>query len=176
VAILTLKNKIIVDQNLYKWHRHWGRLQKKFFAEAHELYEKRKIDNFINSKGFQKVYHIKDNYLDFQFQTTQNIDEADLILITDQKFSRYRCEKIISDIKQFLEKCPDLFVCLNRHYLNITGTETDETLPDDYQDAIETWLQKSMPFSVENHSERFIDDGSYFTWVIPDQKFYITKK
>jgi hypothetical protein len=64
---------------------------------------------------------------------------------------------------------------LNRHYLNITGTETDKSLPDDYEPAIQKWLEKSLELPVQNYSEKFVDDGKYFTWVIPDQKFYIEK-
>ena len=176
MAILKSKNKIIVDHNLYKWHRNWGKLQKKFFAETHELHEHTKIENFVKTNGFQKVYHIKDNNLDFKFTTTDNIKQADLILVTDQKISRYRCKDIISKINALIDECPSIYLCLNRHYLNITGTEIDTTLPDDYEQAIETWLKKNLDYTVKNYSERFIDDGQYFTWVIPDQKFYITKK
>ena len=175
VAILKSKNKIIIDHSLYKWHRHWGRLQEKFFSETHELHEKIKIENFVESNGFKQVYHIKDNYLNFNFQTTEYIKQADLILITDQKFSRYRCKDIILKIKALMDSCPSIFLCLNRHYLNITGTEIDTSLPEDYEQAIEAWLKKNLSYSVTNYSERFIDDGSYFTWVIPDQKFYIKK-
>jgi hypothetical protein len=53
--------------------------------------------------------------------------------------------------------------------------ETDESLPDDYQDAIHVWLEKSLNMKIKNYSERFIEDGNYFTWVIPDQKFHIKK-
>ena len=175
MAVLKSKNKIIVDHNLYKWHRHWGNLQKKFFSETHLLHEQSKIENFVRDNGFKKVYHIKDNHLDFNFVTTDNIKKADLILITDQKFSRYRCKDIISKINALMAMCPSVYLCLNRHYLNITGTEIDTTLPDDYEQAIETWLTKNLKYTVKNYSERFIDDGNYFTWVIPDQKFYITK-
>ena len=82
---------------------------------------------------------------------------------------------IINKLNAFLDICPNLFVCLNRHYLNITGTETDKNLPNDYQEAIECWLKKELPYSIENYSEKFTDDGKYYTWVIPDQKFYIKK-
>ena len=75
-----------------------------------------------------------------------------------------------------LDKCPKMFLCLNRHYLNITGTEIDPNLPDDYENAIQVWLERSLDMSIKNYSEKFIDDGQYFTWVIPDQKFYIEKK
>lgn len=170
------KNKIIVDHNLYKWHRNWGELQKKFFSETHKLHEQTKIENFVKANGFEKVYHIKDNHLHFDFTTTETIAQADLILVTDQRFGRYRCKDIITKINELMSNCPHLFLCLNRHYLNITGTEIDTTLPDDYEQAIETWLMKNLDFSVKNYSERFVDDGGYYTWVIPDQKFHITKK
>ena len=67
------------------------------------------------------------------------------------------------------------FLCLNRHYLNITGIEIDKSLPDDYEQAIQVWLEKELGFPIKNYSEKFIDDGQYFTWVLPDQKFYIQK-
>lgn len=169
------KNKIIIVDSIKKWHKNWGKMQGRWFAEPFEFHEKIKIEKFIESNGFKQVYHIKDNYLDYNFQTTEDIKQADLILITEQKFSRYRCKDIISKIEAFMNVCPSIYLCLNRHYLNITGTEIDTTLPDDYEDAIEVWLKKNLNYSIKNYSERFTDDGSYFTWVIPDQKFYITK-
>jgi hypothetical protein len=167
------KNKIIVDQSLHKWHKNWGRMQKSFSSDAHELYEKVKIEQFVKEKQFKKVFHIKDNYIDFNFNRVQSIEGADLILITDQKFSRSTCKQIIANIKALLSECPDIFLCLNRHYLNITGMEIDKSLPDDYESAIDQWLRKSLGLPIVNYSERFLDDGHYYTWVIPDQKFYI---
>lgn len=171
------KNKQVIDHtNLYKWHKHWGRLQEKFFDQPYKLQEQVKIEDFVSKNNFKNVYVVKDNYIDFNFVTTNDINNADLILVTDQKFSRYTCEDIINKLNAFLDICPNLFVCLNRHYLNITGTETDKNLPDDYQEAIECWLKKELPYTIENYSEKFTDDGKYYTWVIPDQKFYIKKK
>lgn len=171
-----MKNKVITSQNLYKWHKNWNRLQKSFFTETYDLYEKIKIEKFIFDKGFKNVFHIKDNYIDFNFDTVSSVDNADLVLITDQKFSRSTCKIIIENINELLNQCDNVFLCLNRHYLNITGTEVDSTLPDDYESAIQVWLEKSLDAKIINYSERFVDDGSYFTWVIPDQKFYISKK
>ena len=175
VVLSMKKNKILIDKNLYKWHKNWDRLQKSFFTEPYELHEKIKIEQFVKEKGFKKVFHIKDNHIDFDFDTVDVKEQADLILITDQKFSRSTCSQIIHNIKSLSEVCPHVFVCLNRHYLNITGVETDESLPDDYESAIQSWLEKSLGSTVINYSEKFTDDGQYFTWVIPDQKFYIKK-
>ena len=171
-----IKSKVIVDKNLYKWHKNWDRLQKSFFKESYELHEKVKIEQFVSTNNFKNVFHVKDNYIDFNFPTVSSIDKADLILITDQKFSRTTCTQIIHNISDLLQKCPNLFLCLNRHYLNITGTEIDQSLPDDYEDAIQVWLKNSLNLPIKNYSERFIDDGQHFTWVIPDQKFFIQKK
>lgn len=170
------KNKVIIKENLHKWHKNWDRLQKSFFQEPHELHEKVKIDKFVSDNRFEKVFHVKDNYVDFKINEVTDINEADLVLVTDQKFSRSTCRDIILNIKKLLDHCDNLFLCLNRSYLNITGTETDETLPDDYQDAIHVWLEKSLDMNVTNYSERFTDDGGYYSWVIPDQKFHIKKK
>jgi hypothetical protein len=169
------KSKVILDKNLYKWHKNWDRLQKSFFTEKYELHEKIKIEQFVAENNFKSVFHLKDNHLDFNFNTVSEIHKADLVLITDQRFSRSTCKQIITNIKQLLDQCPSVFLCLNRHYLNITGTETDNSLPDDYEEAIHEWLTKSLGLPVQNHSEKFIDDGQYFTWVIPDQKFFIQK-
>ncbi len=169
------KNKVIIEENFHKWHKNWGRMQKKFTTDPHELYEKVKIEKFVQENQFKRVFHIKDNYLDFTFNTVESVKDADLVLITDQKFSRTTCKQIIENINSLLEDCPDIFLCLNRHYLNITGTETDDSLPDDYESAIEQWLRKALGLPIVNYSERFLDDGQYYTWVIPDQKFYIKK-
>lgn len=170
------KSKVIIDNNLYKWYKHWDRLQRSFFTEPYELHEKVKIEKFVAVNTFKKVYHLKDNHIDFNFNTVSDINQADLVLITDQKFSRFTCKQIINEINGMLDKCPKMFLCLNRHYLNITGTEIDPNLPDDYENAIQVWLERSLDMSIKNYSEKFIDDGQYFTWVIPDQKFYIEKK
>jgi len=173
-----MKNKVLVDTyNLYHWHKNWNRIQKSFFVESYELYEKSKIENFVKENNFKNTYVIKDNFIDFNFNQTTNLEKADLILITDQKFSRSKCVDIIKNIEKMLDGCNNLFVCLNRHYLNITGVENDKELPDDYEESIEIWLKNSLSsYKIKNYSEKFIDDGSYFTWVIPDQKFHICKQ
>jgi len=173
---LVRKNKVIEDKNLYKWYKNWNKVQKSFFTEPYQLYEQVKIEKFVSENGFKKVFHIKDNYVKWNFDTVSDIEQADLVLVTDQKFSRYTCKQIIENINSFLGKCNDVFICLNRHYLNITGTEVDTSLPDDYETAIAVWLEKSLGTPVKNYSEKFIDDGGYFTWVVPDQKFHIRNK
>jgi hypothetical protein len=176
VPLIAKNKKIVETQNLYHWHKNWDRVQRKFFDEPYKLKRSHKIEQFVANKQFKKVHHIKDNYIDFNFTCVNNIKDTDLILITDQKISRLTCENIIKTIKLYLNQCSNVYLCLNRHYLNITGYPLNIDLPDDYEEAIETWLKESLQgYTINNLSEKYVDDGSYFTWVIPDQHFHISK-
>jgi len=172
-----IKNKKIIEtKDLYFWHKNWNKVQQSFFDEPYKLARIHKIEQFVANNQFKKVNHIKDNYIDFNFDCVENMMEADLVLITDQKISRLSCEKIIKTIEVCLKKCSNVYLCLNRHYLNISGYPLNIELPDDYEEAIETWLKKSLQeHNVKNLSEKYVDDGCYFTWVIPDQHFHISK-
>jgi len=174
---LPIKNKKIIEtKDLYFWHKNWNKVQQSFFDELYKLARIHKIEQFVANNQFKKVNHIKDNYIDFNFDCVDNMMGADLVLITDQKISRLSCEKIIKTIEVCLKKCSNLYLCLNRHYLNISGYPLNIELPNDYEEAIEIWLKKSLQgYNVKNLSERYVDDGCYFTWVIPDQHFHISK-
>jgi len=118
-----------------------------------------------------------DVFVDFdQVQRVASPDQADLVVITDQKFSRYPCAVLVEQIRILLDQCPNLFVCLNRHYINIDNSYIDSTLSDKLTLAIPQWLRKSLPQTkILDLSQDYIDHGESFTWVIPDRLFYIQK-
>ena len=97
-----------------------------------------------------------------------------MLVITDQKFSRYPCSEIINRIKKYLQKYSGIYLCLNRCYINIDNSFSDSSLDDDYALAIAQWLRKSLnEFNVIDLSLAIVEEGQSFTWVIPDRHFYI---
>ena len=95
----------------------------------------------------------------------------------NQNFSRRPCPIILKKINLLLEQCPRLYLCLNRHYINIDNSYQDTSLAADFERAITQWLVKGLPDAVVvDHSFRWDDRGTYLSWSLPDRHYYITKK
>ena len=176
---ISLHNKsieIIAPKNLYKWAKVWGKIQKNYYPYPVVLRREKQIEDFVYLNEFQKVYIEKDTDVLKNIESVRSPEQADIVIITDQKFSRLPCPIIIQQIIQLLERCPRLFLCLNRHYINIDGNYVDTTLSDHYPLAITQWLRKNLPWCrVIDHSLDYLDHGDWFTWVVPDRMYYIEK-
>lgn len=172
--------KIVGPRPMYKWARNFKRLQERFFTKPTKLRRILQIEDYIRLNGHRRVYHIDEVMLDMDLPKDWFVDDpmmADLILVTDQKFSRYPLDGIIEKIEELTSHCPAMYLCLNRHYLNIDNQSIDMDLPEEYQWAIATWLKKSLPsHTVIDVSRYYIDYGSNFTWSCPDRHFIITRK
>lgn len=167
-------------QALYKWARIFNRLQRQFFVEDVKLRREKQIEDFIVLNGFQRVRLKIDTdlfrNLD-QVEFVAHSDDADIVVITDQKFSRYPCQVMIKKIQEQLSKCPRLYLCLNRHYINIDNSYHDLSLSPDFPVAIAQWLRKNLPeFSVLDLSLNYRDYGQNFTWAVPDRHFFIESR
>jgi hypothetical protein len=168
----TNKNLIVQPtEGLYKWSKIFNRLQRNFFEEEYDLRRERQIHDFLLLNDYENVHYIKDTDV-FKNSKTVPIDQADILVITDQKFSRYPCPIIIQNIQNYIKKCP-LYVCLNRHYINIDNSYHDHTLNSNFPIAITQWLKKSLNATVIDLSLNYIDYGNAFTWAIPDRHYYI---
>jgi len=167
----------VAPDNLYKWNRNWFKIQKTFFEEDFVLSREKQIVDFAYLNGYNNVHIKKDTDIlagDFDFNTTDNEDEADLIIVTLMTISRLPCNALINYIKQLASKA-DLYICLNRHYLNIDDSYCDPTLNNDYEIAIKEWLQKGINSTVLDLSFKWRDRGDYFSWSIPDRHYFIPK-
>jgi len=173
--IFKTDKQIIVNptQGLYKWAKIFNRLQRNFFEGEFELRRERQIKDFLFLNGFNKVHFVKDTDV-FTTNTNYNLTEADITVITDQKLSRYPCQHIINVIKKYLDHAP-LYLCLNRHYINIDNSFHDTTLNDNFNLAITQWLKKSLQADITDLSLNYIDYGNAFTWAIPDRHYFIKK-
>ena len=174
----TPQRQIIVQPTraLYKWSRIFNRLQRNFFAEPVELRRERQIRDFITLNGYQRVRFKTDTDVFGDCARVQHSAEADLVVITDQKFSRYPCPIIIEKIQWHLDQCPALYLCLNRHYINIDNSYHDATLDSKYTVAITQWLKKNLPSAdVVDLSLDFEDYGRSFTWAVPDRHYFIRR-
>ena len=173
--------QLIVEspRGLYKWARIYNRLQRNFFSEPVKLRREKQIEDFIRLNGFKKVCFKTDTdlFLDFdQDKKCNHSIEAELVVITDQKFSRIPCPAIINEIYKQLDKCPNLYLCLNRHYINLDNSFHDTTLDKNFCIAIAQWLKKNLPDAdVIDLSLDYIDYGKHFTWAVPDRHFLIRK-
>ena len=164
-------------QALYKWSRIFNRLQRQFFVEEVKLRREQQIEDFIVLNDFRRVRLKIDTDLFQNFNQVEFVKHsaaADIVVITDQKFSRYPCPFIIKQIKEQLTKCPRLYLCLNRHYINLDNSYHDTSLSTDFPVAIAQWLRKNLPeFNVIDLSLNLKDYGQNFTWAVPDRHFFI---
>ena len=172
------QKQIVVQpsQALYKWSSIFNRLQRNFFTEPVELRRERQIRDFITLNGYQQVRFKTDTDVFGDLPRVEHSAMADLVVITDQKFSRYPCPVIIEKIQWHLEQCPALYLCLNRHYINIDNSYYDTTLSSEFTVAITQWLKKSLPGAdVVDLSLNYLDTGQQFTWAVPDRHYFIRK-
>lgn len=170
------RKKITVEEprGLYRWAKLWNRKQRDFFVGEVTLRREKQIRDFICLNGFQRVRFKVDTDVFQDHPSVEHSTQAELVVITDQKFSRFPCEVLITKIQQQLEKCPRLYLCLNRHYINIDDTYQDAELDSNLNRAITQWLQRSLPGAdIIDLSLDYLDRGDYFTWALPDRHYYI---
>ena len=173
--------QIIIDPTspLYKWAKGFHHIQQNFFIEDIKLRREKQIEDFITLNEFTKVKFKIDTDIFTDFMNKVQCDEsvlADLVVITDQKFSRYPCPILIEKIKEQLDKCSSLYLCLNRRYINIDNSYVDETLDQHFTLAVTQWLKKNLPgIDIIDMSLDVEDYGNQFTWAIPDRHYYIRK-
>lgn len=172
--------KIIIDpvRFLYKWNRSYGSLQKKYFSEPVIYRRELAIKSFITLNEFKKVKFDTETDILLDVKNTVGVDQDyDLIVVAAQKFSRLPCPVIIEKIKEYLDTCPNLYLCLTRWYINIDNSYHDHTLSDNFLLAITQWLKKNLPnYDVVDLNLDRQEDGTFFTWVIPDRHYFIRKK
>jgi hypothetical protein len=167
---------VIKSGNLYKWARIWGKVQKNYYPQPVALRREKQIEDFVTLNEFRRLYLEKDTDILPNLNSVVAPDQADLIIITDQKFSRLPCTAMIERIQQLLIACPKMYLCLNRHYINIDNSFCDASLSSHYPLAITQWLKKNLVgVRVTDLSLDYLDRGDYFTWVVPDRMYYIEK-
>lgn len=150
-----------------------------FFEGNTKLRREKQIEDFVYLNGYHKVKLIVDTDIlsALKEKAVENISDSDIVIITDQKFSRYPCPEIIEKINNILTECDNLYLCLNRHYINIDNSYHDETLDENFNLAITQWLTKSLPdLKIVDMSLDYLDRGDYFTWAVPDRHYYISRR
>jgi hypothetical protein len=172
------KKQIIIEptHGLYKWSRIFNRLQRQFFIDpVTNLRREKQIEDFVNLNGYQQFWIMHDTDVLSALRNRQVTDilDADIVIITDQKFSRYPCPAMITKIQEIVQQCPTLYLCLNRHYVNIDNSFHDRDLDDNFNKAITQWLQKNLPYEVLDLGLDYMDYGHAFTWAVPDRHYLI---
>ena len=171
--------EVIPSISLYKWAKNFKRIQDRFYDNQFKLRRLQQLEDFVVLNNFKKVYHIEEVFLDIvnpKIEFVNDIKDADLLLVTHQGYSRYPCKGIIEQIEKWLCECNHIYLCLNRHYLNINNDKIDLDLPDNFLQAITSWLQQSLPNNhIVDMSRDYLDYGKHFTWSLPDRHYYITK-
>lgn len=174
--ILDKSVDVIAPTSLYKWAKVWGKIQKNYYTMPVYLRREKQIEDFVLLNEFKNLYIEKDTDILKNIVSVPAPDRADLIIVTDQKFSRLPCPALIQRINDLLERCPNMILCLNRHYINIDNTYTDDSLSDHYPLAITQWLKKQLPDAkILDMSLDYLDCGDWFTWVVPDRIYYIER-
>ena len=175
---LSTNVEVVSTQNLYKWARVFNRLQRRFFTGDTQLRRERQIEDFVRLNGFQHVHlRVDTDVLTLLQSQHVEIDQADIVVITDQKFSRLPCQALVAEIRGLMLRVPNLYVCLNRHYINIDNSFCDTELSSNFNLAITQWLKQQLDDClVVDMSLDYLDVGKSFTWAIPDRHYYITRK
>lgn len=164
------------SQSLYKWAKVWGKVQKAYYTKDVYLRREKQIEDFIFLNGFNRVYLEKDTDILKNIHSVKHPLDADLVVITDQKFSRIPPVGIIEKLSSLLDQCQRIYLCLNRHYINIDNSYCDLSLSEHYPLAITQWLKKELPQAkIIDMSLDVLDFGDWFTWVVPDRMYYIEK-
>lgn len=175
--ILGKSIQTVSPRNLYKWASVWGKVQKNYYPNPVYLRREKQIEDFVKLNEFKNLYIEKDTDILKQLASVSDPGSADLIIITDQKFSRLPCCAIVEMVSSLLEQCPRILLCLNRHYINIDHSFVDADLSDHYPLAITQWLKKQLPDAdIVDLSLDYLDCGDWFTWVVPDRIYYIQQK
>lgn len=175
--------QIIYEKHPKVWrHPNWGRLQLRLFAEECQIRREKNIEDYIINNGISRVHVIKDNKILDKFFVANQIklveaDQAELVIITDQRFSRLTVKNLIEQLDKILDQCPRVYFCMNRYYLNAAETFVDPTATENFDAAIVQWLEKNLKDTIVlNRSEIFVEDGSCFTWVVPSCELLICRK
>ena len=172
------KINVVKPHALYKWAKNFKRIQDKFYGKKFKLRRIQQVEDFINLNNFKKIHHIEEVYLDLQLeaQAVNHAEDSELTLVTHQGYSRLPCDGIIEQIRQWTSACPNLYLCLNRHYININNAKIQMSLPENFQNAITRWLQNSLTdHKVIDLSKNYVDYGQNFTWSLPDRHYFICK-
>jgi hypothetical protein len=163
-------------------HPNWGRLQLRYFEEVCKIRREKNIEDFIVTNGISRVHVIKDNAILDQFFIDNSIElvepeQAELVVITDQRFSRLSTKNMLAKLNKLLAVCPKIYFCLNKYYLNSNESSVDTDLTENYDAAIVEWFTKNLNNTIVlNRTELFVEDGSCFTWVVPSSELLLCKK
>lgn len=170
------KITVIKPTNLYKWNINYLKLQQSFFVEKFVWLREKQIRDFVQLNGYSKVCLIREAKVldDLAAEMVATPDQAELTVIVDQRFSRLSCNHMIKKIRDLITQCPRIYICLNRHYINIDNSFNDPSLDADWQRAITQWLVRELnPLSVIDMSFHWDDRGDYLSWSIPDRHYLI---
>lgn len=166
--------EVVPVGNIYKWAKNWKRIQDRYFDNQYKLRRLQQIEDFVKLNGFTSVYHEEEVLLDLDIPTVDNISDSDIVLVTHQGYSRYPLTGIVEQIQNWLSQSGHLYLCLNRHYINIDNKRLAYDIPADFQVAITYWLQTELKNAVVvDMSRDYLDLGKHFTWSCPDRHYYI---
>jgi len=176
-------NNLTFARHPHAWrHPNWGRLQLRYFEEVCKIRREKNIEDYIVTNGIARVHVIKDNGILDQFFIDNHIElveanQAELIVITDQRFSRLAVKNMLERLNTLLSDCPRIYFCLNKYYLNANEAVVDTELTEEYDAAIVEWFTKNLNDTIVlNRTERFVEDGSCFTWVVPSSELLLCKR
>jgi hypothetical protein len=179
----TLNSNLTFARHPHAWrHPNWGRLQLRYFEEVCKIRREKNIEDYIITNGVERAHVIKDNNILDQFFIDNSIElvepeQADLVIITDQRFSKLSVKNMLEKLNTLLSQCPRIYFCLNKYYLNANESIADAELTENYDAAIVEWFTKNLNDTIVlNRTELFVEDGSCFTWVVPSSELLLCKR
>lgn len=173
--------KIVKDpgRHMFGWTKNFRRIQENFYDEEVRIRRFVDAEDFITLNGYRKVFVMTETDLGWQIPKewfVDKLEDADLVFVADQRLSRLPCFEIINEIKRLTANA-DGYITFNRHYLNIDNRKIDLELPDDYIQAITSWMKQSLPeYVVTDLSRNYLDNGQQFTFALGDRQYSVVKR
>lgn len=175
--------QVVFKPHPHHWqHPNWNRIQLRWFSEPCISRREKNLEDFIITNGLQSVHLIKDNNILDQFLDDNNVKQvpphlAEAVIITSQQFSRFDVAVMLDKLRDLLAQCSLIYFCMNKYYLNANESIQDQDLPENFDAALVCWLRKHLPgANIVNITSTFVEDGSWFTWVVPTSEILICRK
>ena len=175
--------QVVFRPHPHHWqHPNWNRIQLRWFGEPCISRREKNLQDFVITNGITHLHLIKDNHILDDFLQEQNIElvppeAAEAVIITSQQFSRLDTSVMLDKLQRLLDQCPLIYFCMNKYYLNANESTKDESVPENYDAALVYWLRTHISgATIVNITSTFVEDGSWFTWVVPSSEILICRK
>jgi hypothetical protein len=152
----------------------WREQQLSWFADPVAIQQDQDLIDYIKNNQIQRAMIHGDNFFS-QYVTTVDTGMVDFVIwIENQSFD---FDQLILNLNQTiahnLRNNGVIYIALNKFLCQGKNYATE--LPDNYNEAILTYLKTNVNDTLEKHLFDCSNNGSCFNWVHPLTQFYFRK-